>query len=108
MPTAAIGGTSGVGLQNPQASPGISPIVKRVAPWRIACCNGGTMLKTLAFVLLVTATACKPDNAPAQAPAAGASSDPSATPGGPKPRSAKIDVPQRAPGLSGTGSEARA
>jgi hypothetical protein len=66
------------------------------------------MLKALALVLLVTVAACKTDDAPAaRAPAGGASSQ-SATPAGPKPRSGKIEAPQRAPSLPGTAGEAEA
>jgi hypothetical protein len=66
-----------------------------------------TMLKSLAFALLVTAAACKSDKAPAQASAGGASSEPGETAAGPRPRSGKIDVPRRGPGLSGADGEAR-
>jgi Ca2+-binding EF-hand superfamily protein len=60
------------------------------------------MLKSLALVLLVTAAACKSSDAPAPSAQAPASDTPAA-PGGPKPRSGKIDLPQpqRPPSLPG-------
>ena len=66
------------------------------------------MLRTLALVLLVTLTAvaCKTDDAKQSQASAGASSDPAAQ-GGPRPRSGKIEVPQRLPSLSGPEAEGK-
>ncbi len=66
------------------------------------------MLKSLALVLLVTAAACKTDDAPAsQAPAGGTSSQTAAPAAGPKPRSGKIEAPRRAPVLPSTAGEGK-
>ncbi|HSK05011.1 MAG TPA: hypothetical protein VK932_27370, partial [Kofleriaceae bacterium] len=64
------------------------------------------MLRSLALVLLVTAAACKTDDAPASKAPAGGASSPSAAPAGPKPRSGKIEAPQRAPTLPGRAAPA--
>src|SRR5690348_17224058 len=66
------------------------------------------MLKTLALVLLVTVAACKSDqaSAPATSGAAGEQGGAAGPGGGPKPRSAKIDLPQRPVAPAGAGAEA--